>query len=202
MMLAGHDVSRETHKRLQALTELVRVWTKTINLISRSTVDDIWNRHICDSAQIFPGNLDATTHWLDLGSGGGFPGLVCATVAAEKAPGVAFTLVESDKRKATFLRTAARELGLSVTVRADRIEQMPAQNASVISARALAPLADLLSLAHPHLNPAGQAIFLKGASASAEISSARADWDFALTTRPSITDPNGQILILESLRRA
>ena len=106
------SVSRETAERLELLCALVRKWTPTINLVSRSTVADIWSRHVLDSAQIWRFRPEKLSNWVDLGSGGGFPGLVIAALAAQDAPEMVMTLVESDTRKTVFLQTAAREMGL------------------------------------------------------------------------------------------
>lgn len=153
------NVSRETFEELRAYRSLVRRWTPAINLVSKASVDDLWQRHIADSAQVFAATgAESAQSWVDLGSGGGFPGLVVAVLAKELRPDLRVTLVESDLRKATFLRQAAQALSLSVTVHSVRIESLAPQNADVLSARALAPLSDLLAHAERHLR--------KGASLS------------------------------------
>jgi 16S rRNA (guanine527-N7)-methyltransferase len=111
------------------------------------------------------------------------------------------TLVESDKRKAEFLRTVSRETGVAVTVLDSRIESLPALEADVISARALAPLPALCGYAERHLAPDGRALFLKGARAAEEVQSARMSWQFHLETLPSVTDPQSSVLVLTDLRR-
>ena len=135
--LPGVDVSRETVQTLLDFEMLVRKWTTAINLVSKSTVSEIWQRHISDSAQIFQYLPAGAKNWLDLGSGGGFPGIVVSILARELAPGLRVTLVESDRRKATFLRQAAQQFGLDVVVLDKRIESIPPQAADVLSARAL-----------------------------------------------------------------
>ena len=117
----GTSVSRETMERLEYFGELTAKWTVKINLIAKSTIPDIWNRHIIDSAQVFQ-YAESPQHWVDIGSGGGFPGIVMAILAKEHAPETKFTLIESDARKCTFLRTAARELGLNLYAITQRIE--------------------------------------------------------------------------------
>ncbi len=192
------DVSRETEAALAAFAALVRRWTPTINLVAASTLADLDSRHIADSAQLLPLALPGWTHWADLGSGGGFPGLVIAILARGRAD-VRITLVESDQRKATFLRTAARELALPVTVHAARAEHLAPLGADVLTARALAPLSQLLPLAHRHLRPGGTALFPKGRRHADEIAEARRSWQFDLTDHPSQTDPEGRILQIERI---
>lgn len=196
------SVSRETADRLDAFEALVRKWSPRINLVSRSALDQLQQRHIADSAQLFDLARIADGRWADLGSGGGFPGIVVAILAAEQAPALEVVCIESDGRKAAFLMTAARELGLErVRVLAQRIEAAPPQGAQVVSARALAPLKSLLPLAVRHLAPGGYALFPKGAGHAKEVAEARADWRFDLTEHPSRTDPDARILKLEAIRR-
>jgi 16S rRNA (guanine527-N7)-methyltransferase len=196
------DVSRETMASLRAFEAEVRRWTPVVNLVSRVSLDDLWSRHVEDSAQIFRACPPGTRRWLDLGSGGGFPGLVVAILARELQPDLRVTLVESDQRKAVFLRQTAQKLDLDVTVLAKRIETLPPQGADIVSARALASLADLLDLAAPHLKPDGIALFLKGARHADEIAEARATWTFDLDSRPSLSDPDAALLILRKVHRA
>ena len=195
----GINVSRETEGALRAFAALVAKWTRKINLIAPASDAVIWDRHIRDSAQLYACAPQNFTHWADLGSGGGFPGLVMAIIAQEKQPAARFTLIESDQRKATFLRTAARELSLSTTVLAERIEAAAPQNADIVSARALAPLDGLLGLVARHLATDGTALLPKGRTAAEEIAKARADWSFVLEDRPSITDPEARILVMQRI---
>ncbi|KAA9006828.1 16S rRNA (guanine(527)-N(7))-methyltransferase RsmG [Histidinibacterium aquaticum] len=199
-LLPGLNVSRETEERLSALRDLVIKWSKAINLVAPQTIDDIWNRHILDSAQLALHAPLLNPDWVDLGSGGGFPGLVIAILRRELEV-AGMTLVESDRRKSTFLRTAIRELDLQARVEAERIEDLPPANASVLSARALAPLPKLLEMASRHLAANGRAMFLKGATRQDEISTARRDWHFELTERRSMTQPEAAVLIVERIAR-
>ncbi len=198
-MFTSLNVSRETMDRLIDLSALVIKWTKAINLVSASTISDLFHRHILDSAQIF--NLAPTCAklWADLGSGGGFPGLVVACMAAEKSPDLNVVLVEGDQRKCAFLRHASVTLGLATTILDQRIETCSPLMADVVSARALAPLGTLCIYAHRHLRPAGTAIFHKGANHTAELELARKDWRFGLTKVRSTTDPDAVILKIEGL---
>jgi 16S rRNA (guanine527-N7)-methyltransferase len=200
--IGGLSVSRETIAALQAFEAEVRRWTPTVNLVSRSSLDNLWDRHIDDSAQIFHACPPDACRWVDLGSGGGFPGLVVAILARELRPHLHVTLVESDQRKAAFLRQTAQKLGLDVDVQAKRIESLYPQGADVVSARALAPLADLLSLALPHLKPDGTALFPKGARHAEEVAAARKSWIFDLDLRSGAVDPDAALLIIRKFHRA
>ncbi len=197
-VVSSLSVSRETEARLQGLVGLLEKWNVAINLVSKATLDQIWQRHILDSAQAFDHGITAR-RWLDLGSGGGFPGLVVAILAAEKAPEMQVTLVEADQRKATFLRAVGQSLGLSTIVLSDRVEAIAPQAADAVSARALAPLSQLCAFARQHLAPEGTAIFLKGKTFAAEVADARKNWNFALESHPSITDPSAVVLVLKGI---
>lgn len=194
------NVSRETLDRLVTFQHLVEKWTPKINLISKSSISEIWDRHIIDSLQLF--DLAPTAdRWVDLGSGGGFPGLVIAIVAQEKGTPKHVTLVESDQRKCAFLRTAVRELSLNVTVLSKRIEEIPSLGADVLSARALADLSQLLGLATQHLQPDGCALFPKGAQWEKELSDARQMWSFSCESVTSKTNPAAAILKIRDIER-
>lgn len=192
--IGGIDVSRETLERLKEFQSLVVTWNRRINLVSKSSVEDLWDRHIVDSAQIYgfcPSNYGI---WTDIGSGGGFPGIVCASIAKEKHPNARFTLIESDQRKATFLRTAIRELDLAACVISQRIEEAPKQNADIVTARALTSLSGLFPYILRHQKPDGIAMLHKGQSAQQEIVQAQATWTFDLIAHPSITQTDAQLL--------
>lgn len=193
------NVSRETFDALVRFAELTTHWTSRINLISPATIPAIWMRHVIDSAQLFQQAVDGRT-WVDLGSGGGFPGIVMAILAREKQPDWRVNLVESDQRKIAFLRKAAQELDLQVALHALRSETLPPMQAQTVTARALAPLPDLLTHVSRHLAPGGRAILPKGARARDEVDLARKAWTFDLQSLPSHTDPTAQILIIENLR--
>lgn len=194
------DVSRETLDRLETYAALLKKWNPAINLVAKSTLNDLWDRHIVDSAQIF-GLIPDFLHWADLGSGGGFPGMVVAILAAERQPQAKVTLVESDLRKATFLRTVARETGIDADVISQRIEQVPPLGADVVSARALAPLDRLLAFAERHLTPQGTAVFLKGQNFQSELDTALASWRFDVQKLPSQTESTAVILKIGGLAR-
>lgn len=200
-------VSRETVGRLELYADLLKNWQRTINLVAPSTVAEVWQRHFADSAQL----VDAVgprpaAKWVDIGSGGGFPGLVVAILRAEDAGAVPLTLVESDTRKAAFLAEVARRTGVAVDIRAKRIESDATRfnlpPAEVVSARALAPLARLVELASPYLAAGGTALFLKGRDWEREVREAEtAGWSFNLDARPSVTEPEARVLVLADIRR-
>lgn len=195
------DVSRETLDRLLAYEALLAKWNAAINLVSPATLSETWARHFIDSAQLLGAAERPPAHWADLGTGGGFPGLVIAIMAFEKAPQMRMTLVESDKRKAAFLLTVIKQFGLSATVCAERIEVLPPLGADIVTARALAPLDRLLAFAQRHLNAEGEAMFLKGSRWEEEVASARKSWSFSCETRQSLTQPEAVILKIKGLHR-
>lgn len=200
-LLAGVDVSRETMERLERFAALTRKWNPSINLVAKSTIPDLWDRHIVDSVQLYPLAPARPRHWLDIGSGGGFPGIIMAAISAEKSPETKFTFIESDQRKSTFLRTAARELGLRVNVIASRIEETEPQSADVVSARALSALTDLLPLISLHLAPDGTAILPKGKTHQQEIDVAKKVWSFDVASHQSMTDEQARILVVKGISR-
>jgi 16S rRNA (guanine527-N7)-methyltransferase len=193
------NVSRETTDRMKFFHALVLKWGKAINLVARTGQAEIWQRHVLDSAQLIQFIPDSARELCDLGSGGGFPGIVIAILAQEVLPNLNVTLVESDKRKAVFLGQAIRELQIKSTVKMCRIEQLPQQSADVISARALSPLVELLPFAARHLRLGGVAIFPKGASAANEVEEARRAWTFQLDAQSSRTSADAKILILKDI---
>jgi 16S rRNA (guanine527-N7)-methyltransferase len=186
------DVSRETQERLAAYVALLTKWNARINLVGPATMPDVWRRHILDSAQVHPRIADAGT-LVDLGSGAGLPGLILAILGGPQVH-----LIESDARKCAFLHEAARVTGTAVTIHNRRIEAAPAIAADIVTARALAPLAQLLDHAVRFLKPAGKCVFLKGARQADELTEARKTWHMGVTERPSLSDPSGVILEVES----
>ncbi|HQT75044.1 MAG TPA: 16S rRNA (guanine(527)-N(7))-methyltransferase RsmG [Acidiphilium sp.] len=193
-------VSRETLVRLETYSALIQRWTARINLVSRKDAGaaDIWNRHILDSLQLLPLIPQGAFRAADLGSGGGLPGLVLAIAR----PDIRFTLIESDRRKAAFLQTAIAELKLAATVLPMRIEQVRLDPVGLVTARALAPLPELLGYAAPLLAPGGKCVFLKGRSAMAELTAACENWHMNAEHVPSLTDPGAMIFRISELRRA
>lgn len=186
---------------LRRFESLVLKWTRSINLVSSGESMALWERHILDSVQLFHVKQDWPGPYLDLGSGGGFPGIVVAILLRHYEAQTPITLVESDLRKATFLRTAVRELNLNARVLTDRIEALTPQNAKILTARALADLETLLPLAKHHLAGEGIALFPKGTKWQQEIEAARKTWCFDLTVHRSKTHPDGRILEVGRISR-
>ncbi|WP_137700952.1 16S rRNA (guanine(527)-N(7))-methyltransferase RsmG [Marimonas lutisalis] len=195
------DVSRETFERLAAFAALLEKWNPRINLVARSTISTLWERHVRDSLQVFQLLDYPADHWADLGSGGGFPGLVVAICAAEAGNPARVTLVESDQRKATFLRTVLRELSIPGQVIARRIETLDPLQADILSARALSDLSQLLSFAERHLAPGGSCLFPKGKNWESEVQTACEAWQFSYDAIPSITESDAVILKIRGLAR-
>lgn len=200
------DVSRETLARLETYAALLAKWQKAINLVAPNTLSDIWSRHFLDSAQLLPLAPAGARRWLDLGSGGGFPGLVIAAMGVPEVH-----LVESDQRKAAFLREAARAMSVPATVHVQRIEavdpaalhQAMGGAPDVISARALAPLPELLPLAQRLAGAGTLYLFPKGRQAEDELTAAQRYWTIGMVDMlPSQTDPAARILRIRGLQPA
>lgn len=196
------DVSRETKERLDIYAALLRKWNPVINLVASSTLDTLWERHFLDSSQLWEKAPEKLTNWCDIGTGGGFPGLILSILAKEKDPDRQTICIESDLRKATFLRTVIRETDLKARVVSARIESAPPESADIISCRALAPLNKLMGYAKRHLSPSGQCLFLKGENYQMEIQEALETWRFEYDTYPSKTNPDAVILKIGDLDRA
>jgi 16S rRNA (guanine527-N7)-methyltransferase len=192
MRQLGVDVSRETADRLEALIDTLGRWQKAINLVGRTTMEDVWSRHILDSAQLEPLIPEQVKTLTDLGSGAGFPGLVVAALR----PDLEITLIESDARKAAFLGEAARRMGLEKPPKIviGRIEAVAAAPADVVTARALAPLGQLLAWADRHRTNTAICLFHKGKGWQAEVTKAMKDWDIPLQAINSVTDLDAVLL--------
>jgi 16S rRNA (guanine527-N7)-methyltransferase len=188
-------VSRETLARLDGFVASLLTWQQRINLIAPGSVRSIWTRHVADSLQLLS-LAPAAKLWLDLGSGGGFPGLVIACALAETS-GTRVHLVESNGKKVAFLREAVRVTGAPAIVHQARIEQMGTkidEPVEVVTARALAPLAELLALAEPWLKKGAQGLFPKGQDVGAELTEASKYWNIEAVLVPSKTDPSARVL--------
>ena len=186
-----------TEAALRAYVAALSRWQGAINLVAPDTLLDAWVRHVLDSAQLLPLAPPGARHWADLGTGGGPPGLVIAILA--RGTGLRLTLVESDRRKAAFLRAQIAEHGLNATVLTDRAETAAPLGADVVSARALAPLDRLLPMVARHLAPGGVALLPKGRRWATEMAEARRAWSFDLTDHPSAIDPEARILRLSQI---
>ena len=186
-------------QRLTLYADLLVRWQATINLVSPKTLPDLWTRHIGDSLQVRAAAPEAR-RWVDLGSGGGFPGLVTAILLADE-PGASVHLVESDKRKAAFLRTVARETGAPVTIHAERIEtfvQTHAEPVDAVSARALAPLSKLVAFAQLFLAAGAVGVFPQGESAAAELTGSHLDRRFTIDKVPSRLRDGSSLLLVRA----
>ncbi len=181
---------------LDRFAELLLRWNRTVNLVARGDESHLWDRHIADSLQLVPlmRLLPAPAKAIDLGSGGGFPGLILAI-----ATGIPFDLIESDQRKCAFLREAARIAAAPATVHATRIEAARIPPAKLITARAVAPLPVLLALAAPLLTADGVCLFLKGANADAELTQAAPRWHMRTERFPSRTSAQASILRIREI---
>jgi 16S rRNA (guanine527-N7)-methyltransferase len=189
-------VSRETLARLEAYVALLTAWNRRINLVGATTLGDPWRRHILDSAQLLP-HVPARSRLVDIGSGAGLPGLVLALMGVAEVH-----LVEADQKKAVFLREAVRVTGATATIHALRTERLAPIMADVVTARAVAPLSDLLELAAPFLGPGTVCLFLKGRTAPDELTLAAKNWKMGARLLASVSDPGGMVMILESIAHA
>ncbi len=186
------NVSRETFSQFEAYLALLEKWQRRINLVANSTMADVWQRHILDSAQLIKFYPPDTKKILDVGSGAGFPGLVLAIMG-----NVEVDLVESDQRKAVFLSTVIRSLGLPAKVHNQRIETLPNMAPDVITARALAPVSKLLKLIENQISPDTVCLFLKGASVEDELTELQTYSTMVPVNHPSLSGANGVVLELK-----
>jgi 16S rRNA (guanine527-N7)-methyltransferase len=198
--LAITPVSRETLARLDRFVALLLIWQRRMNLIAPSTEATIWTRHIADSLQLID-LAPAARVWVDFGSGAGFPGLVVACALADISGGCVH-LVESNIRKAAFLREAARETGTPAKVHPVRIVDFVdhfRESVEIVTARAVAPLAELVAAAYPLLKTGARGIFPKGQDVEAELSQATKYWSIEASVIPSRTEPKGRIVVVQSV---
>ena len=197
--LALTPVSRETSDRLDRFVDQLLVWQQRINLIAPSTIPTIWTRHIADSLQLLA-LVPAAKVWADFGSGAGFPGLVLACALAE-TPGARVHLVESNRKKAAFLREAARVTGAPAQIHPVRVVDFVdnlRDSVEVVTARALAPLVELLANAYPLLKTGAVALFPKGQDVDAELTDAAKYWTIQTSLVPSLTDSKARIVRIAS----
>jgi 16S rRNA (guanine527-N7)-methyltransferase len=198
--LALTPVSRETADRLDRFVTLLLVTQSHTNLIGRATVGEIWTRHVADSLQLLDLAPDAK-RWLDIGTGAGFPGIVIGCALADH-PGSAVHLVESQGKKAAFLREVVADLALPATVHHQRIEDLSeVARPDVVTARAVAPLSKLLGYVAPFVKSGAKALLPKGQDVEAELTEAAKCWHIEAELTPSRTSPASRILIVRALRR-
>ncbi len=203
------NVSRETLERLECYVELLRKWQKAVNLIAPSTLDEVWHRHVGDSAQFVDilresDSAKKSGIWLDMGSGAGFPGLVAAIMLSQDFD-YQFHLVESNGRKCAFLSDVVRHLNLPVEIFNERVEDyacnLQGKRFSIVSARALTSLDGLLALSEPFLSDETVAYFFKGREVASEVELAEQNWAFVQKQLPSCTSTDGCILEIKNLVR-
>jgi len=200
--LALTPVSRETAARLDRFVELLLKWQESTNLIASSTIRNLWTRHIADSLQLLDLAPDAQL-WVDMGSGAGFPGLMIASALCER-PGAEVHLIESNAKKAAFLREAAALTGSPAVVHGVRMEKFVesfAGAADIVTARAVSPLDSLLAQCFPLLKRGGRGLFPKGQDVVAELTVASKYWNIAADLVPSRTDPRARIVLVRALER-
>jgi 16S rRNA (guanine527-N7)-methyltransferase len=192
---AKANVSRETLAQLQAYADILTEWNTIHNLVAKSTLPDLWERHMWDSAQLAPLVPQTAATLADLGSGAGFPGLVLAAML----PGIAVTLHEATTKKCAFLRAAADRMGIAITIENARMEDLPHRPYDVVTARACAPLPRLLEYAHSFVGPNSVCLFLKGQNVGSELTEAHKYWKMEVSQVPSQTDPSGAIVTVREL---
>lgn len=197
--LIGTEITAQSHDMLaQYVAELLR-WNHAINLVSRGDEEDMWRRHIADSARLLALAPPGAQRWLDLGSGGGLPAIVVAVLAAQDRPQMTVAMVESDRRKASFLRKVMQDLGLSGNVYSERAETLAPQSAYVVSARALAPLPGLVPMALRHLAPDGVMLFPKGRQFQQEVDALASKWRFDLEVHRALAISDTPVLALRNI---
>jgi len=198
--LAVTPVSRETENRLEVFADLLLVWQKKINLVAPSTLRELWTRHIADSLQLLPLAPQARV-WVDFGSGGGFPGIPIACALAGET-GVQVHLIESNGKKAAFLREAVRAVGVPALVHHARVEKFGetcAETIDAVTARALAPLKTLCEQAFPFISRGAVALFPKGQDIDVELTDAAKYWRVEASKVASKTSPKSSIVVIRSL---
>ena len=192
-------VSRETLMRLKAYVGLLQDWNTRHNLVSATSLDDVWRRHVWDSAQLVRFVPDSARTLVDLGSGAGLPGLVLAELLRGR---VRVTLFEATAKKCRFLEAARDRLALDVAIRNERMEGAETAAFDVITARACAPLDRLLGYAQHFAGPHTTCLFLKGQNVVSELTNARKFWKMKVQQHPSLTDPSGVVLEIRELANA
>lgn len=196
-----YTVSRETMDKLKSYEASLREWQNRMNLVSKNSLEDAWQRHFQDSMQLFS-LLPQQGVVYDFGSGAGFPGMVLAIMASEKTPYLKFRLVESIKKKTLYLNEVKKITGISnVEVLNKRIEDIPAEAADVVISRAMASLSNLLSYAQKFCTRKTKCIFLKGKSYADEIAEAEKLWKFKAEILPSQESDEGVILIITDIHK-
>ncbi len=190
-------VSRETIESIKRYMNLLIEWNSKVNLVSKNSINDIWKRHILDSAQLINFVDFGTKKWVDLGSGAGFPGLIIASLAKDKYPHLSVSLVESNKRKCVFLGQAAQILKVNVDIYPVRIQDCSFEDVDIVSARALAPIKELIPYINLFGNKNCKGLFLKGKNIFEELKAIKDIDSFKIKVNPSLVGSTGCILEIE-----
>ncbi len=200
-LFAEHfNVSRETLEGLQAYYDLLKIWSKRINLISLTTLDDFWTRHAIDSAQIVNIANNAKS-WVDFGTGAGFPGLMIGAILKDRNIDYKIRLIDNNHKRCAFLREGARALGLNVDIQNAGVETVKPEKFDIVTARAFAPLNKLLDYSETYSQLGARLLFLKGEDVQSEIEKASTNWKFSCKIDKSISSNNGCILEVSELSR-
>ena len=200
--MTTYNVSRETYDKLKLCQQALCEWQEKFNLVSKNSLQDAWNRHFLDSAQLFPLIPENAKSLVDLGSGAGFPGMVLAIMAAEKTPYLKLTLVESIAKKTLYLNHVKDICGcLNTQVLNKRIESLINCKFDVVTARAVTALTDLLAYAFPLMRQNAVCIFPKGKTFEQEIKQAEQKWSFDYKIVPSLTSEESVILVIKNLKK-
>ena len=196
-----YNVSRETFEKLKCYQSLLIEWQANFNLVSQSSLNEAWNRHFLDSAQLFKYIPETAQALVDFGSGAGFPGMVLAIMAKEKTPYLKVTLVESIKKKTLYLKEVAEKTSVDVNIINERIENISFQKFDVITSRAMTSLTDLLGYAFPFCKKETVCIFPKGKKYAEELAEAHKNWLFKCSVEPSEQSEEGRILIIKNIQK-
>lgn len=195
--LSKFSVSHETAQKFDRYAELLTEWNEKFNLVAASTIPDLWTRHVLDSAQLKTYINDDKNSLIDLGSGAGFPGIVLSLLGIPDVH-----LVESIRKKAKFLTTVVEELKLDAVVHNARAESLKGLKADIVTARAVAPLKELVNLSKPFLKKDSVCLFLKGKSVENELAESQKYLTYKCERHPSLSDPSGSILLIRDLTPA
>ena len=196
-----YDVSRETLLKLRAYEASLQEWQNKFNLVSKSSLEDAWNRHFIDSMQLVKYIPQSAQSLYDFGSGAGFPGMVLAIMAAEKTPYLKVSLIESIGKKTLYLKHVSEICSVNVEIFNQRIESLPKNKVDVVTSRAMTSLSDLLGYAYPFCKKETVCIFPKGKKHQEEIDEAKKHWQFECQIHPSETSSEGVILVITKLAK-
>ncbi len=196
-----YNVSCETIEKLKTYQELLFEWQKKFNLVSNSSLQNIWDRHFADSAQLYKYIPKTANTLIDFGSGAGFPAMVLAIMGLEKTPYLNVSMVESVKKKTLYLKEVADKTKTNVTIINDRIENLPTIKYDVITSRAMASLVDLLEYSNRFCHKDTVCIFPKGKSYSSELAEAHKKWKFKCVIEASDVSEEGKILIITNIKK-